>query len=142
MFISTQTSITYVCINSIWHLKRTIAWNLCFKIPECNLEILLAPFLEFYRVRQEVDQHTKKTESFSQNLMSKEHEILDLKRSKIELERSLSSLNKQIDDQSSTNKRYKIGGLAIKHTWNTLCCSFVLDWQPNTTGLHFVARLY
>ncbi|CAG2213643.1 unnamed protein product [Mytilus edulis] len=59
------------------------------------------------KVRQEVDQHTKKTESFSQNLMSKEHEILDLKRSKIELERSLSSLNKQIDDQSSTNKRKK-----------------------------------
>lgn len=106
------------------------------------MEILLAPFLKFYRVRQEVDQHTKKTESFCQNLMSKEHEILDLKRSKIELERSLSSLNKQIDDQSSTNKRYKIGGLAIKHTWNTLCCSFVLDLQPNTTGIHFVARLY
>lgn len=81
-----------------------------------NLEILLSPFLEFYRVRQEVDQHTKKTDSLSQNLISKEHEILDLKRSKIELERSLSSLNKQIDDQSSTNKRYKIGGLAIKHT--------------------------
>ncbi|VDI64688.1 Hypothetical predicted protein [Mytilus galloprovincialis] len=59
------------------------------------------------KVRQEVDQHTKKTDSLSQNLISKEHEILDLKRSKIELERSLSSLNKQIDDQSSTNKRKK-----------------------------------
>ncbi|XP_063414129.1 dynein regulatory complex subunit 4-like isoform X1 [Mytilus trossulus] len=59
------------------------------------------------KVRQEVDQHTKKTVSLSQNLMSKEHEILDLKRSQIELERSLSSLNKQIDDQSSTNKRKK-----------------------------------
>ncbi|XP_052078659.1 golgin subfamily A member 4-like isoform X2 [Mytilus californianus] len=59
------------------------------------------------QVRQEVDQHTKKTDSLSQNLMSKEHEILDLKRSKIELERSLSSLNKQIDEQCITIKRKK-----------------------------------
>jgi hypothetical protein len=40
--------------------------------------------------------------------MSKEHELMDLKRIKIEIERSYSSLQKQIDEQTSTIKRYQI----------------------------------
>lgn len=40
--------------------------------------------------------------------MSKEHDIMDIKRTKIEIERSYSSLQKQIDKQTSTIKRYQI----------------------------------
>lgn len=40
--------------------------------------------------------------------MSKEHDIMDIKRTKIEIERRYSSLQKQIDEQTSTIKRYQI----------------------------------
>lgn len=54
-----------------------------------------------------MDHHNRKSENLSKNLMSKEHELMDLKRTKIEIERSYSSLQKQIDDQTSTIKRYQ-----------------------------------
>ena len=55
-----------------------------------------------------MDHHNRKSESLSKKLMSKEHELIDLKRTKIEIERSYSSLQKQIDEQTSTIKRYQI----------------------------------
>lgn len=68
--------------------------------------IRISLLVEFYRVRQEVDHHTKKTDSIYQNLKSKEHEILDLKRTLSDIERSKASLQKQLEEQNITSKRY------------------------------------
>lgn len=57
-------------------------------------------------MRIEVDEYCEKNKQLLMDVKSKEHEILDLKRSNIDFERVKLSQEKQIENQSVTIQRY------------------------------------